>query len=173
MKINKGKIKNINKKVLAGLLTFSLVPMIFSGCEERDQFTYSINEQGEYVVEGNIEFDLLKNYYFIEIDNVQFQTKEFYIAERRKIAGRYGVVLGYYYIDIFTQNEVFRKTSNGDNFDSESSRVFINELELEDYLYGLNNVKGSYTKEDVETILNSIKEMNIKPNDKQLIKGNN
>ena len=61
MNIKNGRIKNMNKKLIATALAFTLVTVPLTGCEGYETFEYTTNEQGEYVASGKIaELDELQ-----------------------------------------------------------------------------------------------------------------
>jgi len=147
MKFSKGKINNINKKILAGALAMTLVMVPMSGCalEEYVKFEYSVSEDGEYESSGKVDYELLKKYEFIVIENKTYETQEFYICEYvPTYIGRVNVKLlsDQSYINVFNNKTVFKVDTD----------------------------QKYYTVEDVELIFEGMKENYLKENNKQLVK---
>lgn len=162
MKIKNGKIKNINKKLISGALVFTLVMVPLTGCEGYEKFEYTTNEQGEYVASGRIDYELLSGYYFLVIENSTYNVVEYYIADEIKHTGVYSPTYSTYE-DIFSGQQIFTTK------DSDSRKILICD-DLEDYLYASNNVKASYSIEEVEAMFEELKQNYLKNNGKQKIK---
>ena len=154
MNIKKGKIRNINKKLIAGALVFTLVAVPLTGCQENEGFSYEINVQGEYIALGNVEYDFLKQCLFLVVENSKYDTIEYYIVKENTI---------FYYVDIFNNKTVIDKNRE------ENRKILVNE-KLSDYLYATNNIKASYTVEEVKLIFEQLKENYLKQNNKELVK---
>jgi len=165
MKINKGTIKNINKKLLASTLalTFLTIPLV--GCS-KSTFEYSTNEQGEVVATGTVDYDVLKKCYFvqiektIEIDEKNYKKSECYIAKKQ--ASRYGQIHWYY--DILTEKNVF-----SNDFADEGEQI-TKEINMEDYLYAFEKIKNSYTADEIEILIEEIKKEFVVTEEKKLVK---
>ena len=163
MNIKSGKIRNINKKLVAGMLTFALVMVPLTGCETKtyENFKDSINEQGHYVASGKIEYNLLKSHCFLVIENSTYNVTEFYIAnEINQNCSPSSTI----YIDIFSDQIIFDFVPKNDN------RQMLVCDKIEDYLCATNNIKASYTVEEVRLILEQLKENYLKQNNKELVK---
>lgn len=161
--ITNSKIKNINKKIVAGALVFSLATVPLTGCVKNETFEYTVNEQGEYVASGKIEYNLIKTHCFLVIENSDYDAIEYYIVDEIKNYARQHELIGVSYIDIFNNQVVFDTRANG-------NRKILVCNKLEDYLYATNSIKASYTKEEVEIIFEQLKEDYIKENVKQKVK---
>lgn len=162
MNIKKGKIKNINKKLIAGALVFTLVTVPLTGCEGYEEFEYTTNEQGEYIASGRIGYRTLKDCCFLAIENSTYSIVEYYIADEIKHNGRYSPTYSTYE-DIFSGQQIFSTK------DSNNRKILICDV-LEDYLYASNNVKASYSIEEVEVMFEELKENYLKNNGKQKVK---
>jgi len=163
MNIKKGKIRNINKKLIAGALVFTLVAVPLTGCETKtyENFKYSINDQGQYVASGKIEYNLLKTHCFLVIENSTYNVTEFYIANKiNQNCSPSSTV----YIDIFSDQIIFDPGTKNDN------RQMLVCDKIEDYLCATNNIKASYTVEEVKLIFEQLKENYLKQNNKELVK---
>lgn len=168
MKFDKGTIKNINKKILAGALSLALVTSGLVGCSttELNSFEYTTDEQGQYVVSGTIDYECLSSRYFLVIDNPDYNTVEYYIGSKGGIYSRW-TGNSYYYNNILNNKRVFSEES----LKQEKNRKLLVCEQLDDYLYATGNIKASYTVEDVEQILEELKTGYEKENSKQLVKG--
>ena len=166
MKFSKGKIGNVNKKLLVGSLVLTMLVTPLTGCSVGyTNFDYSVNEQGVYEVSGIIDYELLKDYYFLVIENSNYNATEFYICERVTYY-RNNRPVGYNYKDVFNNKSVFAN----ENKDVEHVREIVFSDSVENYLYATKNIKANYTKEDVEKILEGMKESYLNQNNKQLVK---
>ena len=137
LKINKGKIKNVSKKVFAVGMTFVLVPAVFSGCDTNiNSIEYTTNEKG-YVesLAGTVKRIYLNDCEFRKVTN--------------KITGETFYTIVFYnfdnlcYYDIFTKQKLVSR-----NFDTDYI-ILVN-----DYITAYNMEKAEYTKEDLEELLN-------------------
>ena len=162
MNIKSGRIRNINKKLIAGALVFTLVAVPLTGCEEYESFEYTTSEQGEYVASGKIAYNLLKTHCFLVIENSSYDVTEYYIADE---VGHYirGVRRNTTYADVFNNRTVFDCNAAGNR------KILVCD-KLEDYLYATNNIKASYTVEEVKLIFEQLKENYLKQNNKELVK---
>lgn len=164
MKIKNGVVKNINKKILSGAVALTLLTVSLTGCtsQKYQKFEYSVNEQGEYQVNGTIDYELLKNCWFLVIDNPKYNIKEFYICDGIYHWAKYSEDC-YSYANIFNNQEVFNPKKDG-------NRSIIFSTKVDEFLLAYNNVKANYTKEDIEQLLEQMKNNYEKENNKQLIK---
>ena len=166
MKFSKGVVKNINKKLLTGTLILTLVTTPLTGCSSStmdcNRFEYSVNEQGEYDVSGTVDYEVLKEYYFLVVENSSYNTTEFYICYKDFHHRKYQQSYNTYY-NIFNNQEIFDESL-------EDNRTILFSGKLEDYLFAYNKIKANYKKEDVEQILEEMKKNYLKENNKQLVK---
>ena len=150
----------------------SLLPAVLTGCNP-NRFSYDTNENNEIVANGTINYAVLKECFFIEIDNPDYEKIEYYIVERRTGGGFFGVPEYYYYDDITTGKRVFQRETSKNTYycsdldNNNSLRLLNNELKVEDYLFSENFIKNAYTIDDVKKIFDAIKE-NVK--EKKLVK---
>lgn len=142
MKLQKGKLGNINKKLLAGALALVFTSTSFVGCAKSEEtYTYETNESG-YVVgfNGTMSYEYLSSCEFVKVKN-KIKNEEYYtIAD---------IYIGRYYSlrsikDIFTKQELKYQ----DIFEYE--RI----CHVSDYLIAYNMKKAEYTEEEVKEILN-------------------
>ena len=162
MKFSKGKINNVNKKLLAGGLALIMIGAPLTGCTEENIFEYTVNEQGQYEVSGVISYSNLDDYYFLVIENSGYNTIEYYIASKEmytSLTGNYFV-----YKNIFNNQRVLKT-----NVDDDTRKMKFCE-KVANYLYATNDIKANYTKEEVEQILEGMKENYLNENNKQLVK---
>ena len=118
----------------------------------KSNFTYSKNENGEYVAIGTINYKELSKCYFVQIKNDTTNTDEFYVCKKENSQ----------YINILNNKNVFESENN-------SNKKIINENLVDDYLYGYNEIKSKYTSGDIENLIEKIK-YDIKQEDKEFIK---
>ena len=152
MKIKQGRIKNINKKILAGTLALTLLTCGLSGCTSIKDIEYRRNEQG-YVdgIESNVNYKFLEKCRFCKIENKITEETYYTIVYN---ASNYRWVEGY---DIFTGQNLFEGSYNLEIIDS-----------VKQWLNNLNMVKDEYTEEELKEILNKFIEKQEK--NKQLVK---
>lgn len=155
------KLKNINKKILSGTLAMTLVMVPMSGCTDFNTFDYTVNEDGQYEVSGNIDYELLKDYEFVVIENKEYATTEYYLCKKFHTVGR--GPYSEWYLNVFNDQQVFSTKA-------QEERNLVYSEDLENYLYATNNIKKNYTVEDVELIFEEMKENYINSNNKKLVK---
>ena len=162
MRFSKGTIKNINRKLITGALALTLITTGLASCSgENIVFDYSVNEQGEYEVNGNVSYERLDKCRFVVIENTSYNVMEFYICKYVAQPGS-GIYSYPNYFNVFNGQRI--------NDNSNSRKIVHSEI-LEDYLYATSNIKANYTVEDVEQILEEMKQNYLKQNNKQLVKG--
>ena len=147
MEIKNGKIKNLNKKLIAGALAFVLITVPLSGCVSIEDINYTKDESGyRDGIDGAVSYDFLKRCRFCKVENKitgeSYYTIGFGVSDYRWIEG----------YDIFTRQD-FRKGDFGlDIYDS-----------VQMWLENLNMVKDEYTEEELREILNIfIEKQNVK-----------
>ncbi len=131
--------------------------------EKNKYFNYSINESGEYIVDGTIKFEDLKKCYFVEIENPTCNSQEFYICRKPSEGSST-------YINLLNNEEIFEGKTFDTKKDQNSERSIVNETVIEQYLYGFEQVKAEYTPDDVKEILEKIKATSLEKEDKVLVK---
>jgi len=146
-------IKYINKKYAAISVALSLLPSVLTGCTANG-FKYKENSNNEIVVEGTISYNQLKNCYYVEIENPDYDKMEYYISKKERT---YRSDL-YLYIDLFIGKKIFEKCED-DYYKNKTSRFLKIEDKLEDYLLSENFIKESYTIDDVNKILDEMKKI--------------
>lgn len=156
----KANFKYINKKIIAGLMAGTIM-LSLSGCGEPK---YKEITTGIYELDGSVSLNDLKKYLLLEL-KINDKT-DLYLAYEEKLyedgTKINNLATGYYYeyINVFDKTVLY--TYYRDNQKSESvqnENTLINVYEnIEDYLVQFNEIKSSYTKEDLERILNRIKQ---------------
>ena len=99
---------------------------------------------------GVISYSNLDDYYFLVIENSGYNTIEYYIASKEmytSLTGNYFV-----YKNIFNNQRVLKT-----NVDDDTRKMKFCE-KVANYLYATNDIKANYTKEEVEQILEGMKE---------------
>jgi len=156
MKINKGIVKNINKKLIASLLAVSLTTGL-TGCGE---VSYGIptetTDKGETVYTST-KYDELIHWKVVVFDFKGEQS--FYLVES---ASR-GNFLKYY--NVFGGQKIYDEAL----LNTELS--ILAEDYLRDYLITYDRVQTEYTEQELKDILNQIKEDYEEEKDKQLVIG--
>lgn len=151
------KIKNINKRLIAGLLggVILTTPITFSSCSS---FSYKTEEDGNVHLDSDKTFDY-DNVKELEIVVLEVHGQEsIYLGE----APFYNLI----YSDVFTG-----KTIYDDQGDKKTSGVkLISNETIERYLISYNMLKDRYSKEDLELLFKKIKNDYYKENNKELIK---
>ena len=132
------KINYVSKKFLAILLggTMVLTHMMLASCSN-----YETNEQGEVELVKNISYEVLSEDYVITV-KVKDEIK-LYIADHHSGDSRE------YYNDVLTNKEVYSTKSE--------DVILISEENLMPYLLIYDMVKDSYTKEDINSLIENIK----------------
>lgn len=163
--INKCKISNLNKKLIAGLLAITLAaPLV--GCNNAEQnygLEYTIDSEGRYVYQ-NATFNSLKN-----CKVVVFECGEeriVYLTEVVSYTHRYGSTTHYY--NIFGGQQLYWINSKGST--GSSSMTIEKEFSFTDYLVINGEVQQEYTEQELKDILEQIKADYELQNDKQLVK---
>ena len=144
----------INKRFIASGVALTLLSSVFTGCTAR-VFKYTENSNNEIIAEGTVSYDYLKNCYYVEIENANYDKIEYYIAHLEVNYNFYGPNV-YKYVNLLNGVEVYRKTTNYEFNDT--NRRLISEKKLDEYLYSSDFIKQTYTVDDVKKILNDIKE---------------
>lgn len=159
------KTNNINKKIIAGVLGGIMLstPLALTGCNSYEYVTdndgsvklnpdkmYSYNDVKKlYVIK--IKTKIIENLYITYTDN--------YVLS--------GVPMNYY--DVFTGKEIIHNNSNG--IVTTEGVELLSEEEIEQYLISYNMLKDSYSVEDLEGLLERIKQdVYSDTNDKILVK---
>ena len=157
MKFSKGEIQNINKRLLSGVLSLTLMTVPLFGCNGTE-LKYEKNSQGEMVCVSNIKHSYIEKYKVVVfgINNNQL----FYIT--KVVDGKNDHYYEEYY-NIFGGELIY--SSN-----KESSLKIIKEEELINYLVLYDKVQQEYSEEDLKEILEQIKVDYKKETDKRLVK---
>ena len=156
MKFGKGKINNINKKLIASALALTLITTGLTGCSDVsiEDISYVQNEQDNtQSISGAVKYETLKYCAFYKVYNNKTDERYYTIALQDEYNGSYTVK----YYDIFTGQYL--------NY---SDYVFKSIDTVENYLVNLDMVKDEYTEEELKGLLNVF--INNQENSKQLVK---
>lgn len=153
------KIKNVNRKLIAGILAVTLL----AGCSSE---SYGIptetTDKGE-VVYSSVELNDIKNWKIVVFEFAG--EKVIYLVEKTTAVAR-----GYSsasYFNVFGGQCLYTTTNKN------TILTIENEMQLGDYLIVNNIVQSSYTEEELKEILEQIKtEYELQQVDKQLVIGN-
>ena len=154
-------IKNINKKFIASSVALTLLPWVLTGCTV-NTFKYNNGDNHEIAVSGVVSYDFIKECYYVEIENPDYDKIEYYIANKAGYYSSDNTLVGYFYYDLLTNKEIYRRNKDDYNYFNESSNVtnrkFVKEIKVEDYLFSENLIKNAYDVNDVKQIFEAIKE---------------
>lgn len=156
MNLKKGKVNNINKKLIASLAALTLVTTGLTGCSNVaiEDINYVVNsEDGTKSISGTVSYETLKYCGFYKVYNNKTDERYYTIALQDEYNGSYMVK----YYDIFTGEQL--------NY---SDYAFKSIDTVERYLVDLNMVKDKYTKEELQELLNVF--INNQKVEKQLVK---
>lgn len=161
MKFSKGKVNNINQKLISGALAFALLTTGLTGCSDVSisEISYTVNEQdGSQNIDGTVSYETLKCCSFYKVYNPNKPNGKYYTIA---LKDDYNGTLFVKYYDIFTGVEL--KYGN---------HGFQSIETVENYLINLDMVKKEYTEEELKGLLNKFieTEINSKKNNKQLVK---
>ena len=151
----------INKKIVSSSIALTLLPSIIAGCTAG--FKYEEDNNHQIVVSGSIPYNYLKECYYVEIENPDYDKTEYYIAERK---GYHPYISPnrYEYIDILPGKKIFQRKMIDNSYyteksnDYNSARFMKKEIKVEDYLLSENFIKNAYNSDEVNQILEDIKE---------------
>lgn len=154
MDIKKITIKNINKKIIAATMAFSLVTCAVTGYIAANNKN---TEKTKYEkITGVAGFGLLKNCYFIGVKNPE-GNENFYIAE--KVASSNSDF--YLYLDLISGENVYiNKEAFG--FNKAANQILTRAVRIEDYLYDFEMVKKIYSEEDINELLQRMQQLDVR-----------
>ena len=149
MKIKQGKIENINKKIIAGALTFTLVALPLMGCDSITIESIKNTEVSGEVVKTNVNIDSLAYCFFAEVYNRKNDERYYTIVFEDVWNGGY-LIKRY---DLFTEEKLIPE-----NF------VIKSMVNVKKYLAEENLIKNQYSEEELKDILNEfvLKQENTK-----------
>lgn len=164
MNIDKGKISNLNKKLIAGLLAITLsAPLI--GCNKVQQnygLNHTIGSEGQYVY-PNVVFDSMKHYRI-----VIFKCADEYSVYLTRVVSNMQEITTTYYYNAFGGQLLYWSNSRGNA--SDDSLIIEKEFGFDDYLIIKDEVQPEYTEQELRNIIEQIKTEHKKTKDKQLVK---
>ena len=99
-----------DKKFIASSVALILLPSVLSGCTA-NTFRYNSGDNHEIVVEGTVSYNYLKECYYVEIENPDYNKTEYYIANKD---GYYSsdthTLVGYFYYGLtYKQRNISKK----------------------------------------------------------------
>lgn len=158
----------------AGVIFGPTVCIICDNLNENKYFKYSVNESGEYTADGTMNYEKLKECFFVEIENPSWKSTEFYICRKEKTYYNNGSECKY--INLLNDKQIFKSTFGGlesENENENNGRKIVNEILLEDYLYAFDEVKAEYTPDDVRNMLEKMKEATLEEKESVLVVNSN
>lgn len=160
MDIRQGKIRNINRKLIAGTLVFSLASSIIIGNNVSNYIKLERQKYENFT--GVASFEKMKKCFFLEIYDNEEQTTGYYIAEKNEFFNEKGELFEYAYLNLLGRKNVFTyKVDNNVCYPQTTTKTVINEVNLEKYLYGFGMIENMYSDKDVEMLLEQMKKINF------------
>ena len=155
MKISKGVVKNINKKLIASTLAVTLLSLPLTGCSNVsiDDIKYSTKTEQTQDIINSVSYDTLKYCSFYNVYNNKTEERYYTIGLKDEFNGTY--LIKYY--DIFTGQEL-----KYENYAFKSIET------VENYLLENNNVKKEYSGLELKEILNQF--VQTQQQNKKLVK---
>lgn len=150
MKIKNGRIGNINTKLTAGILAFALVSSTIVGVTTYNNIKLEQKKYESFT--GVVSFERLKKCYFIGVKNTEGNIN-YYIAEKNVLSNPNS----YFYLDIISGKNIF-VTKDLTHFTVDINQELVDEVKIEEYLYDFNMVERMYSEENINTILEQIKQ---------------
>lgn len=150
MKINKGTVKNINRKLIAGLLAVSLTTSL-SGCIKKNDPRFL-----EYTKDktGNISYSGTMNYFYLS--NVKFV-----VLETNDVRTMYLASLSIIDYGKETEKRIYRNIFGGqvlyDTSNKNLDSKIVEEMNIIDYLTSYNEIRQEYTERELKDILENMK----------------
>lgn len=160
------KNKYINTRLLSTILSFIIISSGLTGCT--NEFLYKRNNDGSFIIEGTINYNNIKDYYVLEVNDKITNTNKIFLV-RRIVLNSYKT--RYRYIDVFSNIDIFTIEIDNDKkityydrnpFDIEDDSLhtfdYIREIPLDYYIITYKKGKYEYTIEDLEELFNIIEE---------------
>ena len=140
----KNKKRKNKLKVALGTITIIGGVGLFTYCmkeyKENNKFTRIVNEEGGYELDGTISFDNLRQYYVIEFKTITGEKKTY-------IANSKGRVDNPAYYDIYSG--IWLRKDDDNNL--------ISSTNIREFLIAYDMIKEKYSEDDIEYLLNRIK----------------
>lgn len=139
------KQKKNNFKVALGTITIigglglGFYGLINEG--KSNNFTRIVNEEGNYDLDGAINYYNLNTYQVIEFKTITGETKK-YIADAK---GRVNELI---YYDIYSGTQLIAQDDNN----------LISSTNIREFLIAYDMIKAKYSKDDIDYLLNRIKD---------------
>lgn len=149
-KQNKPKVRfKKSVKVAFGVITIFIGIGAIKEYKKNNEFIRVINEEGNYELDGFINYDNLKEYSVVQIVT-SFGEKRLYIAKGEKYQEKR--IEHHRYKDIYSNEIIGIDTS-----------LFINDTvtsvsNINDFLIAYDMIKGKYSEEDIDYLLDKIEE---------------
>lgn len=148
------KIKNINKKILAGILgvTMLTTPLGLTAC-------------GHELNETKNSYEDVNDYFVITLDTKNGKT--IWLTEEEQFFGP-GLSNGCNYHNVFNGEKIFYTEDDKSQIEGVE---LISKENFQQYLIGYDCVQNSYTKEEIEDLFQRIKtDFYVDEKEKELIK---
>ena len=134
------KIKNINKKLLAGLLGTVMLttPLGLTAC-------------GSELKENNNSYETINDYYVLTLETGNGKT--IWLTDEISYYGPKGKMYSYY--DVFTGEKIF---SDVNGTSGTTGVELLDRDNFQQYLVGYDYIKKDYTKAEIAVLFDKIKE---------------
>lgn len=163
MDLRQGKIRNLNKKLIAGALGITILSSAIVGCSVSNRIKLGRQRYENFV--GVASFEKMRKCYFLEIYNKQEETTKYYIADKYEILNKDEKTLGFVYLDLLESKNIFvdrlDNCSSGFEFVEDHNKTLVNELNMEEYLYSFREIKPMYSAEDIKNLIEQMKQISL------------
>ena len=165
MDIRQGKIRNINRKIIAGTLVFSLASSIVIGNTVLNHIKLERQKYENFT--GVASFEKLKKCFFVEIYDELNETTEYFIAEKYEIFNENVEAIKYTYFNLLDGKIFFVDGINYNlDYSQTGSKTILNEVKLEKYLYNFGMIESMYSDKDVGNLLEQMKKIDFEEKNK-------
>ena len=152
-------INAINKRIVAGLLSVSLMTGL-TGCSEVSYGIPMETTDKDKIVYTSVGYDEIRNWRIVVFEFNE--KKSVYLIEKIIISGRAGSTIRYY--NVFGGQLLYASNNKS------AELKIIEEMYLGDYLIINNKIQSTYTEQELKDILEEIKTEYEPEKDKQLVK---
>ena len=168
--------ENEKKSIKKGLTSVVIGVVVFGAAvtgacysvklNKENNFKRITTESGEYDLDNSISYDNLKKYSVVKVQTIIGENKLF-IAELKDQTKVSGSVNEFANVgDVTHCNDIM----TGENLIEGYYTKIVDYQPIGDYLVAYDMIKAKYSKEDIETLLENIKEDYQKVKEKTLVK---
>ena len=158
------KINNINKKLFATAISFTMITTNICGCGKNN--IYELSEHGDTIT----YHDLQGRYSIIELE-ILGENKIFFAKKITTFDNYYSKTEYSKYYDAFNDGLICKVERNNASIEiTDSSATFVSETDIKDYLLYYDMIQEEYTREELENLFSKIKEEKNENKEKKLVK---